>query len=199
MTAEYKTKLRNQAIVKRLGLASCMGASAAENAAQNFINLCLNKEILSQKNKPVVSGYLPMRSELNPLPLVAKLQNLGFPICMPVVVEKAKPLLFRLWQPDVATVSSPMGVIEPVEGEEKEPEILIVPLLAFDRKGYRLGFGGGFYDATIAALRKDGKKNNCVGFAFSGQEIAEVPRESFDERLDWIVTEKEAIKIKDNE
>ena len=148
-----------------------------------------------------VSGYWPMRSELDPRPLMSALSARGHPVCLPVVTGKDRPLLFRAWRPGDALEPGGFGTQVPppnqmgADQEEIVPSYLLVPLLAFDRAGYRLGYGGGFYDRTLAALRAVGPVS-AIGLAFAAQEIDSVPHDATDARLDWIVTEAEAIEIK---
>jgi 5-formyltetrahydrofolate cyclo-ligase len=133
----------------------------------------------------VLSGYMPMRAEIDPLPAMAAHDG---PLCLPVVQGRGLPLQFRAWHPGVALVEGPFRAMVPAAGDWLEPEVLIVPMLAFDRRGYRLGYGGGFYDRTLAALRATGPRL-AIGFAFAVQEVEEVPTDATDEPLDMIVTE----------
>ncbi|MGL4238200.1 5-formyltetrahydrofolate cyclo-ligase [Tabrizicola sp.] len=134
----------------------------------------------------VLSGYMPMRSEIDPLPAMAAHQG---PVGVPVIVGKGLPLRFREWSPGAKMVEGAFKALVPEEGAWVEPSVLIVPLLAFDARGYRLGYGGGFYDRTLEGLRARGKVL-AVGFAFAAQEVAQVPTEATDQRLDAVVTEK---------
>ncbi len=141
------------------------------------------------------SGFWPMGDELDLRPLLARLHFAGHAVGLPVVVKRGTPLLFRRWQPSDVLVSGGYGTSVP--GEDKPvvtPEVLFVPLLAFDRQGYRLGYGGGFYDRTLQALRGAGPRL-AVGVAFAAQEVEAVPRDHYDQKLDWIVTEAEAIRL----
>ncbi|MPQ92336.1 5-formyltetrahydrofolate cyclo-ligase [Thioclava sp. JE_KL1] len=133
----------------------------------------------------VLAGYWPIRTEPDPRPaMVAH----GGPLCLPVVVAEAQPLVFHRWTPETEMIAGAFGAHIPAEGEEVTPEVLIVPLLAFDAKGYRLGYGGGFYDRTLEGLRARGPVT-AIGFAFAAQEVPEVPTEPTDQPLDMIVTE----------
>ncbi len=133
----------------------------------------------------VLSGYIPMRTEIDPLPAMAAHQG---PVGVPVIIGKAQPLRFREWTPGAAMIEGAFRALIPAEGAWVEPEVLIVPLLAFDAAGYRLGYGGGFYDRTLEGLRARGPVL-AVGFAFAAQEVAEVPVDATDQRLDAVVTE----------
>jgi 5-formyltetrahydrofolate cyclo-ligase len=127
-----------------------------------------------------------MRSEADPRPAMAAHSG---PLCLPVVAGRGRPLVFRAWMPGAPLVAGGFGAMVPAaEAAELVPEVLIVPMLAFDRQGYRLGYGGGFYDRTLAALRAAGPVR-AIGLAFAGQEVAAVPRGPWDVALDLIVTE----------
>ncbi|WP_374431667.1 5-formyltetrahydrofolate cyclo-ligase [Tabrizicola sp.] len=143
-------------------------------------------DFLAPHRGKVLSGYMPMRSEIDPLPAMAVHQG---PVGVPVIVAKAAPLRFREWSPGCRMVEGTFKALVPEEGAWLEPEVVIVPMLAFDARGYRLGYGGGFYDRTLELLRARGPVL-AVGFAFSAQEMAEVPIDQFDQRLDAVVTEK---------
>jgi 5-formyltetrahydrofolate cyclo-ligase len=139
----------------------------------------------------VLSGYMPMRTEADPLPAMAAHRG---PIGVPVIAGPGLPLRFRAWTPGCALVAGDFGALIPAGGAWLEPEVLIVPLLAWDKRGYRLGYGGGFYDRTLQTLRAKGPRL-AIGFAFAAQEVAEVPREATDQRLDLIVTEAGVVTL----
>lgn len=142
-----------------------------------------------------ISAFWPLDDEFDPRPLFMELQRRGHPVGLPVVVRKGQPLLFRRWLPDIELVRGPFRVMTPPpESPEIVPDLLLVPLLAFDRDGYRLGYGGGFYDRTIAKLR-GGRGALAVGVAFAAQEVPAVPRDSTDQPLDWIVTENDVVRL----
>ncbi len=141
----------------------------------------------------VVAGTAPINNEISPIPLLEALQARGHKLCLPITGARATPLLFRAYAigdkliPDVWNIGIP--------SEDKAvciPDILICPMLAFDRTGARLGYGGGYYDATLQSLREQ-KKVTAVGIAFAKQEVALVPTGKYDQRLDVIITEKEVI------
>ena len=143
---------------------------------------------LSPYRGRVLSGYIPMRTEIDCLPAMAAHCSTGGRVCVPVIPGRAVPLKFREWTPDAQMHDGPFGAKVPGAGDWLEPEVLIVPLLAFDRRGYRLGYGGGYYDRTLMRLRAL-RPTVAIGFAFAAQEVAQVPTEPTDERLDLIVTE----------
>jgi 5-formyltetrahydrofolate cyclo-ligase len=147
----------------------------------------LLSERLAAEPARALAGYMPMRTEIDCLPAMAIHRG---PVGVPVIVGAAQPLLFRRWNPASVMVPGAFGALVPDCGEDVEPDVLIVPLLAFDRRGYRLGYGGGFYDRTLEKLRAK-KAVTAIGFAFSMQEIEIVPIEATDQKLDLIVTERE--------
>ena len=134
----------------------------------------------------VLAGYMPMRTEIDPLPAMAAHQG---PVGVPVIMAKATPLQFRVWTPDAAMIAGEFGAFIPALGDWIVPRVLIVPLLAFDARGYRLGYGGGFYDRTLQGLRKRGPVT-AVGFAFAAQQVDAVPIDAYDQKLDAVVTER---------
>jgi 5-formyltetrahydrofolate cyclo-ligase len=141
----------------------------------------------------VVAAYLPIRDEIDPVPAMLALSGLGYAIAVPVIEGRGRPLVFRRWTQGSATVPGLFGVPVPADGERLEPDALIVPMLAFDRRGHRLGYGGGFYDRTIAELRAR-REVAAVGFAYADQEMPEVPDSEHDMRLDAVVTEAGVIR-----
>lgn len=136
-----------------------------------------------------IAGYLPIRSEIDPLPSMLALRGLGFDLAMPVVLADAAPLGFRTWSPRTPMAQGAYGILEPAEGVTVMPDALIVPMLGFDRCGHRLGYGGGYYDRTIAALRARAPLAT-IGLAYAAQELPRVPDvRGHDMALDVIVTE----------
>ncbi|QYZ71686.1 5-formyltetrahydrofolate cyclo-ligase [Neotabrizicola shimadae] len=132
-----------------------------------------------------LAGYMAMRTEIDPTAAMAA--HAG-PVGVPVILGPGQALKFREWSPGCTMVPGEFGAAIPAEGAWIEPEVLIVPLLSFDARGYRLGYGGGFYDRTLEGLRARGPVL-ALGFAFDAQEVDEVPTEPTDQRLDAIVTE----------
>jgi 5-formyltetrahydrofolate cyclo-ligase len=141
----------------------------------------------------VVSGFWPMREELDIRPLMFELFNQGCELALPVVMAKGQPLVFRAWRPGDPLEQGVFNTLHPSPKREVvEPDALIVPLLACDRDGWRLGYGGGFYDRTLRDLRKR-RKVLAMGVAFDDQLVAEpVPHGPDDERLDWLLTDRRA-------
>jgi len=193
MIEERKKALRREAAERRAALFGRAG-----NAGTALRDLFLKRIPLPppdvQKLGAVISGFWPMDEEIDTRPLMLRLHDLGYRCCLPAVAGKAKPLVFRRWTPETRLLPDRFGVVAPGPGTiEAVPDILIVPLLAFDRAGWRLGYGAGFYDYTLTALRKSGKAL-AVGVGFAGQEVKSVPHDDFDQQVDWIVTEREAFK-----
>ncbi len=183
--AEAKAALRQEAARRR---------DAAKDPARDRAACERLLSALGDQAGRVVSGFLPIRSEIDPRPAMKALHAAGARLCVPVVMAKAAPLAFREWTPGGALTRGNFDVEIPAEGEWLTPETLIVPLLAWDRRGRRLGYGGGFYDLTLARLRATGPVS-AVGFAFAAQETQAVPAAETDAPLDRIVTELEVLEI----
>ncbi len=136
-----------------------------------------------------VAAYWPARHEMDVRPLMTALAESGYTVLLPVVAEEGAPLRFRRWRPDMSLVEGAFGIpVPPPEAGEARPDVVLLPLVGFDRHGHRLGQGGGHYDRTLAALRQEGPVT-AIGIAYAGQEIDRVPVEPHDEPLDWIVTD----------
>jgi 5-formyltetrahydrofolate cyclo-ligase len=134
----------------------------------------------------VLAGYMPIHSEIDPRPAMSAFNG---PVCVPVIEAAGRPLQFREWTSKSAMEPGELGAQVPTEGAFLTPQVLIVPLLGFDARGYRLGYGGGFYDRTLERLRRLGPVT-AIGFAYAAQEMDEVPVEETDEPLDMIVTDR---------
>ncbi len=140
----------------------------------------------------VVSGFWPIKEEIDIRPLMIELFNEGCQLVLPVVQGKGQRLLFRAWRPGDPLEAGVFGMLQPsAKREAIEPEALLVPLLACDEEGWRLGYGGGFYDRTLAALRAT-RKVTAIGVGFDGQFVPEVPHGPQDQRLDWLLTDQRA-------
>ncbi len=140
----------------------------------------------------VVGGYMPIRTEIDPRPVMAALHERGLVIGVPVIRGKGRPLVFSRWEPGCTLVEGPFGAAVPAEERLVRPGVLIVPLVAFDRQGHRLGYGGGFYDRTFAALGGP----IGIGLAYGAQELPELPVEATDHPLDAVVTERETLRFR---
>lgn len=183
-----KRQMRLTAVRKRSEIA----ADYASISAEKLVDLA---QRLALPEKAAVSAYWPMKSEMDVRPLMRYFHETGHTVCLPVVTRKDEPMLFRRWAPDDKLVVGMYGVEQPDEKSESVvPDVLFLPLLAFDRRGGRLGYGGGFYDRTLKLLRKEGHRL-IAGVGFAMQEVESVPLEETDERLDVILTEKELIKV----
>jgi 5-formyltetrahydrofolate cyclo-ligase len=179
---EIKAEARRAAFAARKAAFAAGQGQAAELLA----------DFLADQAGRVLSGYMPMRTEIDPLPAMAAHQG---PVCVPVIAGKGIPLRFREWSPGCAMEAGEFGALIPAEGAWLEPQVLIVPLLAFDRRGFRLGYGGGFYDRTLERLRAR-HPVLAVGFAFATQEVEAVPVDATDQRLDAIVTDAGLIDLR---
>jgi 5-formyltetrahydrofolate cyclo-ligase len=186
--AEIKRLARSKATLTRIDVheTAKLGAGAAL-AARGL-------PVARKTETSVISVFHSFDTEISTFELFDKLIAEGWTTALPVVIAKDTPLVFRQWAPGDGLVLGRWNIKVPLEeAPEVLPDILLVPLLAFDRKGYRLGYGGGFYDRTLEKLRTL-KKVTAIGVAYAGQEVDAVPYEEFDQRLDWIMTEQETIK-----
>lgn len=153
----------------------------------------LLSEVLAGYRGVPLAGYMPIRTEINPLPAMAEASAHG-PVGVPVIQGAGQPLLFSRWEPDAPMIDGPFGARIPEREDVVTPEILIVPLVAFDARGGRLGYGGGFYDRTLQLLRAR-RATLAIGFAFDAQEAEELPLEPTDEPLDMMVTENRVLNF----
>jgi 5-formyltetrahydrofolate cyclo-ligase len=184
-----KAILRREALARRDALPAAERAEAAETIAARAFPLAVAPSM-------IVSGFMPLKTEINPLPLMRKLAAAGARLALPVVAGRGQPLIMRVWAVGEALVAGVWGIREPgPEAREVAPDILLVPLLAFDRRGQRLGYGAGYYDMTIGKLRAM-KPVVAVGIAYAAQEIASVPVTPRDARLDLVLTEREIIDLR---
>jgi len=191
---DAKKAFRAEARARRAAYHALHGAGAGDRLRDNVL------AAIPFAAGAVVSAYLPIDDELDPLPLLAAALARGHAACVPVVQGKAQPLVFRDWTPGAPLVSGVFGVAVPAPtAPERVPDLLFVPLLGFDRQGFRMGYGAGFYDRTLAKLRAAGAESGrpvlAVGIGYAGQEVAAVPTGLHDQALDWIVTDREAIRI----
>lgn len=186
-TIEQKKYDRVAAAKKRQALVT---ASAGEQAARNLLSA------LKPEASLIFSLYWSVGTELTTMPLLNAFTKRGQICALPVVEQAASPLIFRRFEGADLLVPGQYNIPTPPKSAEiLVPDILIVPLLAFDKAGYRLGYGGGYYDRTLETLRKSRKGCLAVGYAYAGQETEHVTVDKYDQPLDWIITEKEARKI----
>jgi 5-formyltetrahydrofolate cyclo-ligase len=183
---EFKAELRRTSLARRDALLPAMRAAAAETVAS-----CPFPVEFAPGT--IVSAYSPLRSEINPIPLMRRLADGGARLALPVVVTRGKPLVMREWAFGQPLGAGVWGIREPLpEAPEVWPDILIVPLAAFDRKGHRIGYGAGYYDLTINRLRLL-KPVIAIGLAYHAQHVPVVPITPRDARLDLVLTEREVI------
>jgi len=185
--AESKSLLRRRALARR---------RLVDPQTRALLTARLAEEGLAcarQWGARIVSAFAPIRDEPDTLALVSALGAAGFATALPVTVARGAPLTFRRWRVGDPTVAGAMGIREPSpEAQEVDPDLLFVPLAAFDRRGHRVGYGAGHFDRTLERLRAAGPIK-AVGVAYSVCEIAAVPDEAHDEPLDFILTEREWI------
>jgi 5-formyltetrahydrofolate cyclo-ligase len=185
---QAKAELRRDAAARRDALAADVRKAAAQAIAARAFPLPIAPGA-------IVSGFMPIKSEINPLPLMQKLAGEGARLALPRIAGRGHPLSMRAWAFGAPLARGQWGIREPTaDAPEVEPDILLVSLLAFDRAGYRLGFGAGYYDMTLAALRAR-KTVVAAGIAFAAQEVPAVPRTERDARLDLVLTEREVIDL----
>ena len=182
--AGAKQSARAAARKARAAARAAPDADLAESRAQAHL-----LRLLAAWPAEVIAGYWPIRTEIDPVPVLAALVGAGRRVALPVVEGAARPLAFREWQPGAAMAEGAYGAAVPAAGDWLRPDALVVPLLAFDAGLFRLGYGGGFYDRTLAGLRAEGGAVLAVGFAFAAQEVATLPLEPTDLALDTVVTE----------
>jgi 5-formyltetrahydrofolate cyclo-ligase len=187
--AEQKSAIRRAAIARRDALPPADRAQAAEAIAARPFPAPVTAGT-------IVSGFMPLKSEISPLPLMRKLGGAGARLALPAIDGRGKPLIMRAYAIGDALAAGQWGIREPKpEAGEVAPDILLVPLLAFDRSGNRIGYGAGYFDMTIAKFRAV-KSILAVGIAYAAQEIGTVPVTPRDARLDLVLTEHETIDLR---
>ncbi len=192
---EQKDSLRHAMRAVRNNIPKPVRAIAADRVAVGGLDcLCASAsrgadaKPGTEVNASVVAGYYPLHSEIDCLPLLAHLAARGWRSALPVVVTEDGPLEFRVWTPGAPLTPGKFRIPEPsADAPVVQPAVVLVPLLAFDAAGHRLGYGRGYYDRTIAALRRSGIVT-AIGLAFDEQEVPQVPADGHDERLDWILS-----------
>ena len=187
--SELKSVIRKDALLRRDALPAAERAKAAEIIATRPFPVAMNAGM-------IVSGFMPLKTEINPLPLMRSLAAQGARLALPAIDGRGKPLIMRAFAFGDELASGQWGIREPkADTPDVAPDVLLVPLLAFDRTGHRIGYGAGYYDMTIARLRAM-KPVVAVGIAFAAQEIGEVPVTPRDARLDLVLTEREIIDLR---
>lgn len=181
---EAKAKLRGELLERRAALPPRLGADAARQVAER-----LTRQFRLPEGG-TISGYWPLAGELDPRPALHRLRRAGHALALPRMYGKQDPLVFHLWRLEEPLLQGGFKVMEPrPEAPAVRPDVVLAPLLGFDRAGRRLGYGKGYYDRTLAALRRDRPDVLVIGLAFAVQEVPEVPADITDERLDAVVTE----------
>jgi 5-formyltetrahydrofolate cyclo-ligase len=188
-TKDLKAELRRTAMARRDALPATERVAAAQTIAARGLPVGVAAGM-------VVSGYSPLKSEISPIPLLKRCAEAGATLALPVVVGRGHPLVMRAWAFGAPLASGVWGIREPTpQAPEVYPDILIVPLLAFDRRGDRIGYGAGYYDMTLSRLRAM-KPVTAIGIAFAAQEVDTVPTTARDARLDLVLTEREIIDLR---
>ena len=186
---QSKSDLRTAALGAREALSAGQRTAAAQAVAKRGLPFEITPGM-------IVSGYSPIRSEIDPVPLMRQLAARGAQLALPAVMARGKSLAFRAWSPSDRLMLGPLGILEPSPAAaELIPDIMLVPLAAFDRLGHRIGYGAGHYDFTLAHLRKV-KPVTAIGLAFAAQEIEAVPALSHDVALDYVLTESKAFDFR---
>jgi 5-formyltetrahydrofolate cyclo-ligase len=184
-----KADLRARALAARDAISIEQRAAAADAVAARGLPI----EIAPGT---IVSGYSPIRSEIDPIPLLRKLAAQGAKLALPVILARGKSLVFRAWAPDDRMMQGPLGIPEPSPAAaELVPDVMLVPLAAFDRAGHRIGYGAGHYDFTLAHLRKS-KSVIAIGIGFAAQQIEAVPALAHDVALDYVLTETQVFDFR---
>ncbi len=184
--ADIKKKARAEASRRRAATHETLKDTAGAALAARGLPIRLDPGI--------VSGFIPYKSEISTIPLLNALRRCGWTTALPVVIAPGQPLVFRAWAPGAPLVAGVWDIpIPPETATEVLPDVLLVPMLAFDRAGYRLGYGGGFYDRTLEKLRKL-KPVTAIGIAYQAQMVDQVPRGVHDAPLDYVMTEHETFQ-----
>lgn len=188
--AQAKADLRRQLLSRRRQLAAAQGEAAAVAVAERLV------AELAEPAAIVVAGYWPLVGELDPRPAMARLAAGGHRLALPRMAGPGAPLGFLSWRAGERLVEGRFRVMEPDPAAPvARPDLLLVPLVGFDRAGHRLGHGAGYYDRTLQALRAATPRLRAIGLAFAGQEVVEVPAGPTDQRLDAVVTERAVHRI----
>lgn len=186
---ERKRALRGAMMIRRQGLGEDDRRAAAEGLLEIY-----------QLERPaelpaVVAGFWPIKDEIDIRPLMAHLHGEGCRLALPVVHGRGQRLSFRAWKPVDPLETGVFGTLQPSAGcETLEPDVLLVPLLACDSEGWRLGYGGGYYDRTLEALRRR-RRVTAIGVGFDLQFVPDVPHGADDQRLDWLLTDRRACAL----
>jgi 5-formyltetrahydrofolate cyclo-ligase len=182
LASSSKADLRTAALATRDALSTEQRIAAAQAMALRGLPVDV-------KPGAVIAGYSPIRSEIDPAPLMRKLAEQGAQLALPAITARGQSLKFRLWHPGERLLPGPLGILEPSPAAaEITPDIVLVPLAAFDGVGHRIGYGAGHYDRTLAQLRKS-RAVIAIGLAFAAQQVEAVPALQHDVALDYVLTE----------
>ena len=177
-----KVDCRKQAVLRRSKLATSSPDAAIMLAGHAA-------ELTGRCGCGVYAGYVPIHSELSPLALLENLVGLGCELALPITPEAGQPLMFHQWRIGGLLDDGPYGTKQPPAGNNKcTPDVILAPMLAFDAGGWRLGYGGGFYDRTVAGLRGFGQRVPLIGIAYEGQRLDKIPVGPFDMPLDAVLS-----------
>ena len=187
-----KNELREKSLKMREEAAKSDDGMAAGIVASKVIMLPELDQV-----RPV-AGYIPIKNELDCLIILKALHAAFFPIALPSIVAKGQALDFRVWGMETELIDGPFGTKQPTEARVT-PEIVLVPLVAFDLKGGRIGYGGGFYDRTIKGLKENNMCLVTIGVAYEAQQLDDIPMEAHDQHLDMVITEKQIHRFSDLE
>ncbi len=191
-----KAEMRKQqaAIRAEAALADKASDTDAGEAAAQYVDALYQRFNLSDAS--IVAGYWPIKTELSPLPLLQALRAKGIKTALPTTPRSNAVLIFKMWNQDTPLVQGLYGTSEPSsDAPICTPDVILVPMLAFDRAGFRLGYGGGFYDRSLTSLRQMGHKVSAIGFAYAAQMTDAVPVNDHDAQLDGILTEYGLIEL----
>ena len=184
--ASPKAALRAEALARRTHVTGAEAAAFAAHLAE------AGSAFAVERGAKIASAFWAIKDEVASLPLLAGLAARQIATALPVMRGFGKPLEFRLWRSGEPLAEAKWGIMEPLPAPEVFPDLLFVPVAGFDRAGNRLGYGAGFYDRTLRRLRQR-QRIVAVGIAYSVQEVAAVPAETYDEKLDFVLTDREWI------
>jgi 5-formyltetrahydrofolate cyclo-ligase len=181
---EAKAALRTKARANRAAVLNSLRPDAARTVAEHFFRA------VTLKPADIVAGYWRIKDEMDIQPILVRLMDTFQPVCLPVVLGDEEPLELRLWEQGAPLYEAGFGTLAPSELAPKvEPDVVLMPLLGFDKRGTRLGYGGGYYDRTLERLSR---RPRLIGIAYAAQELEDIPREAHDVPLDTVITEKGA-------
>lgn len=188
--AHAKAHLRREALARRLDIS----LTAQQKASRHMMEIFFRSAPLPPR--ATVAGYWPVRGEMDVMPLLVALHEKGYDCALPKVVEKSAPLSFLRWEPFMRMTRGSFGIQEPDPSHSSivTPDIILLPLLAFDANGHRLGYGQGYYDRTLRHLEREGHLPVTIGVGYAAQRFEDVPVEPHDRKMDYVVTEKKFIK-----